>query len=63
MLRKEEVRLIVNLDDLRDYNREYADGCVLMPELRASGAVLMSSLDRPARFQSSAAADLLLTRV
>jgi len=26
MLRKEEVRLIVNLDDLRDYNREYADG-------------------------------------
>lgn len=21
-------RLIVNLDDLRDYNREYCDGCV-----------------------------------
>lgn len=33
MLRKEEVRLIVNLDDLRDYNREYADGCVLRSEL------------------------------
>jgi DNA replication licensing factor MCM3 len=26
MLRLEEVRLIVNLDDLRDYNRDYADG-------------------------------------
>lgn len=26
MLRKEEVRIIVNLDDLRDYNRDYADG-------------------------------------
>lgn len=33
MLRKEEVRLIVNLDDLRDYNREYADGCVPLPSL------------------------------
>lgn len=28
MLRLEEVRLIVNLDDLRDYNRDYADGYV-----------------------------------
>jgi hypothetical protein len=34
MLRKEEVRLIVNLDDLRDYNREYADGSVSFFPLR-----------------------------
>jgi DNA replication licensing factor MCM3 len=27
MLDNEQVRLIVNLDDLRDYNREYANGC------------------------------------
>lgn len=26
MLRNDERRLIVNLDDLRDYNREFCDG-------------------------------------
>ncbi|CDZ98748.1 atp dependent dna helicase [Phaffia rhodozyma] len=31
MLRLEQVRLIVNLDDLRDYNREYADGLLMQP--------------------------------
>ena len=36
MLRKEEVRLIVNLDDLRDYNREYADGSVHEPHTHVS---------------------------
>jgi len=29
MLDNEQVRLIVNLDDLRDYDRAYADGWVL----------------------------------
>jgi DNA replication licensing factor MCM3 len=33
MLDNEQVRLIVNLDDLRDYEREYADGYVITPEL------------------------------
>jgi DNA replication licensing factor MCM3 len=28
MLDNEQVRLIVNVDDLRDYDRTYADGCV-----------------------------------
>lgn len=28
MLRLDQRRLIVNLDDLRDYRREYSDGCV-----------------------------------
>ena len=28
MLDNEQVRLIVNIDDLRDYNRTYADGWV-----------------------------------
>lgn len=27
MLRNDERRLVVNLDDLRDYNREFCDGC------------------------------------
>nr|ASF90234.1 hypothetical protein SPAR07403 [Bartheletia paradoxa] len=31
MLRKDERRLIVNLDDLRDYNREYANGLLKRP--------------------------------
>jgi DNA replication licensing factor MCM3 len=31
MLDMEEVRLIVNLDDLRTYNRELADGLLLTP--------------------------------
>ncbi|EIW70928.1 hypothetical protein TREMEDRAFT_28916 [Tremella mesenterica DSM 1558] len=31
MLDNEQVRLIVNLDDLRDYDRTYADGLLLQP--------------------------------
>ncbi|KAF9243837.1 MCM2/3/5 family-domain-containing protein [Melanogaster broomeanus] len=31
MLRTEQSRLIVNIDDLRDYNREYADGLLKQP--------------------------------
>lgn len=31
MLDIEQVRLIVNLDDLRDYDRSYADGLLLQP--------------------------------
>ncbi|KAF5384042.1 hypothetical protein D9757_006986 [Collybiopsis confluens] len=31
MLRKEQTRLIVNIDDLRDYNREFADGLLKKP--------------------------------
>ncbi len=31
MLDNEQVRLIVNLDDLRDYDRVYADGWVKRP--------------------------------
>lgn len=31
MIRKDQTRLIVNIDDLRDYNREYADGLLKKP--------------------------------
>lgn len=31
LLRLDETRLIVNIDDLRDYNREYADGLLKYP--------------------------------
>lgn len=31
MLRQDASRLIINLDDLRDYNREYADGLLKQP--------------------------------
>ncbi|KAF9015050.1 ATP dependent DNA helicase [Cyathus striatus] len=31
MLRTEQTRLIVNIDDLRDYDREYADGLLKQP--------------------------------
>ena len=31
MLDMEQVRLIVNLDDLRDYDRSYADGLLMNP--------------------------------
>ncbi|KAJ3718462.1 ATP dependent DNA helicase [Lentinula raphanica] len=31
MIRMEQTRLIVNIDDLRDYNREYADGLLKKP--------------------------------
>lgn len=31
MLRADRTRLIVNIDDLRDYNREYADGLLKQP--------------------------------
>lgn len=31
LLRTEQTRLIVNIDDLRDYNREYADGLLKHP--------------------------------
>lgn len=31
MLDREEQRLIVNLDDLRDYDRSFADGLLLQP--------------------------------
>ncbi|KAJ3784282.1 MCM2/3/5 family-domain-containing protein [Lentinula aff. detonsa] len=31
MIRKNQTRLIVNIDDLRDYNREYADGLLKKP--------------------------------
>ncbi|KAI6133314.1 MCM2/3/5 family-domain-containing protein [Pisolithus croceorrhizus] len=31
MLRADQTRLIVNIDDLRDYNREYADGLLKQP--------------------------------
>lgn len=31
MLRNDQTRLIVNIDDLRDYNREYADGLLKRP--------------------------------
>ena len=31
LLRRDEARLIVNVDDLRDYNREYADGLLKKP--------------------------------
>lgn len=31
MLRTEQTRLIVNIDDLRDYNREFADGLLKQP--------------------------------
>ncbi|KAF8898462.1 ATP dependent DNA helicase [Infundibulicybe gibba] len=31
MLRLEQTRLMVNIDDLRDYNREYADGLLKYP--------------------------------
>ncbi|KAF8559368.1 ATP dependent DNA helicase [Imleria badia] len=31
LLRTEQTRLIVNIDDLRDYNREYADGLLKQP--------------------------------
>ena len=34
MLDHEQVRLIVNLDDLRDYDRAYADGYVKDTEMR-----------------------------
>lgn len=31
MLREDRTRLIVNIDDLRDYNREYSDGLLKQP--------------------------------
>lgn len=31
MIRKDQTRLVVNIDDLRDYNREYADGLLKKP--------------------------------
>ena len=31
MLRQDETRLVINLDDLRDFNREYADGLLRQP--------------------------------
>ncbi|KAG1783608.1 MCM2/3/5 family-domain-containing protein [Suillus placidus] len=31
MLRTDQTRLIINIDDLRDYNREYADGLLKQP--------------------------------
>lgn len=31
LLRQDETRLIINIDDLRDYNREYADGLLKQP--------------------------------
>ncbi|KAL7421554.1 MCM DNA helicase complex subunit [Cryptotrichosporon argae] len=54
MLDLEQVRLIVNLDDLRDYNREFADGLLLqptsfLPALDAALAQLVQALHDPVK--------------
>lgn len=41
MLDAQERRLIVNLDDLRDYDREFCDGCACVP----SGSYANSDVD------------------
>lgn len=48
MLREDETRLIVNIDDLRDYNRESADGLLKTPTdyYPAIETALNSVLDR-----------------
>ncbi|KAF5337407.1 hypothetical protein D9611_003099 [Ephemerocybe angulata] len=48
MLREERTRLIVNIDDLRDYNRECADGLLKSPVdyFPAIESALLSVLDR-----------------
>jgi hypothetical protein len=63
MLRKEEVRLIVNLDDLRDYNREYADGWVLRVPGISQSCSAADELVCPPSSQPSASADLFLARL
>jgi DNA replication licensing factor MCM3 len=52
MLDMEEVRLIVNLDDLRDYNRAYADGLLetpmeFLPAIDAALLQLVQALHDP----------------
>nr|XP_018263376.1 minichromosome maintenance protein 3 [Kwoniella dejecticola CBS 10117]OBR85534.1 minichromosome maintenance protein 3 [Kwoniella dejecticola CBS 10117] len=54
MLDLEQVRLIVNLDDLRDYERSYADGLLLqptsyLPALDAALTQLVQSLHDPVK--------------
>ncbi|OCF31031.1 minichromosome maintenance protein 3 [Kwoniella heveanensis BCC8398] len=54
MLDLEQVRLIVNLDDLRDYDRTYADGLLLqptqyLPALDAALGQLVQSLHDPVK--------------
>ncbi|KAK8864170.1 hypothetical protein IAR55_001416 [Kwoniella newhampshirensis] len=54
MLDMEQVRLIVNLDDLRDYDRTYADGLLLqptsyLPALDAALTQLVQSLHDPVK--------------
>ncbi|WVW83594.1 hypothetical protein I302_105615 [Kwoniella bestiolae CBS 10118] len=54
MLDLEQVRLIVNLDDLRDYERTYADGLLLqptqyLPALDAALMQLVQSLHDPTK--------------
>lgn len=48
MLRDEQTRLIVNIDDLRDYNREFADGLLKKPTeyLPAFDDALMNIVQR-----------------
>lgn len=52
MLDVDENRLIVSLDDLRDYNRSYADGLLLqptsfIPAIEAALLQLVQSLHNP----------------
>jgi hypothetical protein len=56
MLDNEQVRLIINLDDLRDYDRSYADGCVTEGVFvrGASGRSDLSGADRTVQIAASA---------
>jgi len=48
LLRTDQTRLIVNIDDLRDFNREYADGLLKQPfdYLPAFDAALLNVISR-----------------
>lgn len=54
MLDLEQQRLIVNLDDLRDYDRSYADGLLLqptafLPALEAAVKQMVQALHDPTK--------------
>lgn len=68
MLDMEQQRLIVNLDDLRDYDRSYADGLLLqptafLPALEGAVKQMVQALHEPAKHNiTDKDCKLLLTR-
>lgn len=69
MIQARERRLIINLDDLRDYDREFCDGCVFICSLQSlsisvlNRAVSCRLLREPASWQPAADAALKDTAV